>query len=37
MNLIPTISDYDLYLFVFHPEQLSDGKSEYIAGNKKYV
>jgi hypothetical protein len=37
MNLIPTISDYDLYLFVFHPEQLSDGKREYIAGNKKYV
>lgn len=37
MNFIPTISDYDLYLFVFHPDQLSDGKSEYIAGNKKYV
>jgi len=37
MNLIPTISDYDLYLYVFHPDQLSDGKREYIAGNGMYV
>lgn len=36
MNLIPSISEYDLYLFVFHPEQLGDEKREYIAGNEKY-
>ena len=36
MNLIPSVSEYDLYLFVFHPEQLGDEKREYIAGNSKF-
>ena len=36
MNLIPSVSEYDLYLFVFHPEQLGDEKREYIAGNEKF-
>lgn len=37
MNLIPTISDYDLYLFIFYPDQLGEVKRGYIDGNKKYV
>ena len=36
MNLIPSINDYDLYLFVFHPEQLGVEKKNFIAGNEKY-
>ncbi|MBK6681975.1 MAG: hypothetical protein IPG53_19235, partial [Ignavibacteriales bacterium] len=36
MNLIPTISDYDLYLFVFTLNN-SAMEKEYIDGNKKYV
>lgn len=36
MNLIPSVSEYDLYLYVFHPGQLGDEKREYIAGNKSF-
>lgn len=36
MNLIPSVTDYDLFLFVFHPDQLSDTLKEYIAGNSGF-
>lgn len=36
MNLIPLITDYDLFLFVFHPDQLSDTQKEYIARNNRF-
>lgn len=36
MNLIPLITEYDLFLFVFHPDQLSDTQKEYIAGNSGF-
>jgi len=36
MNLIPSITDFDLFLFVFHPDKLSDIQKEYIAGNSGF-
>lgn len=36
MNLIPSINDYDLYLFVFHPEQVGLEKKNFIAGDSGF-
>ncbi len=36
MNLIPKITDHDLYLFVFRSDLLSDAQKEYISGNSSY-
>lgn len=37
MDFIPSITEYDLYLYVFRPDLLSDAQKEYIEGKSEFT